>query len=80
MIKSRLLKCDNNTGMTIEKINRRFSGIISNGENHTAISLITEHGKGGVLEVTPEVLEVLKEKHPRYNLLIRKCCCPVSHL
>ena len=35
------------------------------GEVHSAISLITEHGKGGVLELTPEVRATLKKKHPQ---------------
>ena len=33
-------------------------------EIHAAISLITEDGKGGVLELTHEVQEALQAKHP----------------
>ena len=50
--------------MTIHKLNRRFANLISKGNIHAAISLITEHGKGGVLELTPEVKEALRAKHP----------------
>ena len=35
------------------------------GEVHSAISLITEHGKGEVLELTPEVRAALRKKHPQ---------------
>ena len=38
--------------------------LISKGEIHAAISLIIEHGKGEILELTPEVKGVLQTKHP----------------
>ena len=63
-IQSRLPERDYSAGMTAEKINRRFAALISKGDIHAAINLITEHGKGGVLALTPEVREALKAKHP----------------
>ncbi len=63
-IQSRLPDRDTHTGMTTEKLNRRFAMLIGKGDIHAAISLITEHGKGGVLELTPEVRAALKAKHP----------------
>ena len=50
--------------MTTYKLNRRFAALISKGEIPAAISLIIKHGKGGVLELTHEVLEALRAKHP----------------
>ena len=38
--------------------------LISKREIHAGISLITEHGKGRVLELTHEVQEALRAKHP----------------
>ena len=32
---------------------------------HAAISLITEHNKGGILDLTPEVSSILEAKHPK---------------
>ena len=47
-IQSRLPKLDMERGTTTSKLNRRFAALISKGEVHAAISLITEHGKGEV--------------------------------
>ena len=52
-------------GMTSHKLNRRFAAPVSKGIIHAAISLITEHNKGGVLQLTPEVRNALKSKHPK---------------
>ena len=54
-IQSRLTKLDQQRGTTTSKLNQRFAALIGKGEVHSAISLITEHGKGGILELTPEV-------------------------
>ena len=64
-IQSRLPDLDWQRGTTISKLNRRFAALIRKGEIHAAISLITEHGKGGVLDLTPEVQAALKKKHPQ---------------
>lgn len=63
-IQSRLPDLDSRIGMTTEKLNRRFALLIGKGNIHAAISLITEHGKGGVLDLTPEVRAALQSKHP----------------
>ena len=63
-IQSRLPQRDSQRGLTTHRLNRRFADLFSKGEIHAALSLITEHGKGGVLELTPEVREALKAKHP----------------
>ena len=49
----------------IESKSLIFAALIRKGEVHSAISLITEHGKGGVLELTPEVRAALRTKHPQ---------------
>ena len=49
---------------TSHKLNRRFAALVSKGNIHAAISLITEYNKGGVLELTPEVRSALQAKHP----------------
>ena len=54
-IQSRLPGLDRQRGTTTTKLNRRFAALIRKGEIHAAISLITEHGKGGILNLTPEV-------------------------
>ena len=41
-------------GTTTSKLNRHSAALIRKGEVSSAISLITECGKGGVLELTPE--------------------------
>ena len=64
-IQSRLTELDQQRGMTTSKLNRRFAALIRKGEVNSAISLITEHGKGGVLELTPEVRAALRTKHPQ---------------
>lgn len=64
-IQSRLPELDLQRGTTTPKLNRRFAALIRKGEVHSAISLITEHGKGGVLELTPEVRAALRTKHPQ---------------
>ena len=64
-IQSRLTELDRQRGKTTSKLNRRFAALIRKGEVHSAISLITEHGKGGVLELTPEVRAALRTKHPQ---------------
>lgn len=64
-IQSRLTELDWQWDMTTSKLNRRFAALIRKGEVHSAISLITEHGKGGVLELTPEVRAALRTKHPQ---------------
>ena len=51
--------------MTSHKLNLRFAALVSKGNIHAAISLITEHNKGGVLELTPEVRSALQAKHPK---------------
>ena len=55
---------DRLSGITTEKIKRCFSTPITIGEINAALSLIMEHGKGGVLELTPKVCAKLKAKHP----------------
>ena len=64
-IQSRLLGLDRQRGTTTTKLNRRFAALIRKGEIHAAISLITEHGKGGILDLTPEVQAALRKKHPQ---------------
>ena len=64
-IQSRLTELDRQRGKTTSKLNRHFAALIRKGEVHSAISLITEHGKGGVLELTPEVRAALRTKHPQ---------------
>ena len=64
-IQSRLPELDRQRGITEKKLNRRFATLIRKGEVHSAISLITEYGKGGLLELTPEVRTELKRKHPK---------------
>jgi hypothetical protein len=59
-IQSRLTELDWQQDTTTSKLNRRFAALV-----HSAISLITEHGKGGVLELTPEVRAALRTKHPQ---------------
>ena len=51
--------------MSSSKLNRRFAALVSKGNIHAAISLITENNAGGVLALTPEVCDALKEKHPK---------------
>ena len=66
-IQSRLPEWDKQSGMTTERLTRRFASLIGRGDItdiHAAISLVTEHGKGGVLELTPEVRSALLAKHP----------------
>ena len=63
-IQSRLPEMDRRNGWTSEKIDRRFATLMSKGEVNTALSLITAHGKGGVLPLTPEVRAALQAKHP----------------
>ena len=46
------------------RLNRRFTALIHKGEVHSDISLITELGRGGVLELIPEVQVALRAKHP----------------
>ena len=58
---ARLPQLDRQRGMTPQKLNRRFSALISKGNIHAAISIITEYGMGGVLKLTP-VLCVLPSK------------------
>ena len=64
-IQSRLPKLDMQRATTTSKLNRRFAALISKGEIHAAISLIMEHVKGGVLDLTPEVRAILRTKHPQ---------------
>ena len=64
-IQSRLPDQDSRNGLTSHKLNRRFAALVSKGNIHAAISLITEHNKGGVLELTPEVRSALQAKHPK---------------
>ena len=64
-IQHRLMELDQRRGTTTSKLNRRFAALIRKGEVHSAISLITEYGKGGVLELTPEVRAALRTKHPQ---------------
>ena len=45
-IQSRLPEQDSCNGMTSHKLNRRFAAMVSKGNIHAAISLITEHNKG----------------------------------
>ena len=51
--------------MKTQKLNRHFASFIRKGGVHAVISLITEHGKGGVLELTPETRAALRAKHPQ---------------
>ena len=67
-IQSKLPEWDSCSGMTTERLNRRFAFLLSKGDIHAAISLITEHGKGGMLELTPEVRAALLDKHPPAQL------------
>ena len=62
-IQSRLPEWDRKSGITAQRLKRRFAFLIGRGD----ISLVTEHGKG-VLELTPEVRSMLKEKHPPAQL------------
>ena len=64
-IQSRLPEHDSRNGLTSHKLNRRFAALVSKGNIHAAISLITEYNKGGVLDLTPEVRSALKVKHPK---------------
>ena len=64
-IQSRLPQLDSKDGMSSSKLNRRFAALVSKGNIHAAISLITENNAGGVLALTPEVCDALKEKHPK---------------
>ena len=64
-IQSRLPDQDSCNGPTSHKLNRRFAALVSKGNIHAAISLITEYNKGGVLELTPEVRSALQAKHPK---------------
>ena len=64
-IQSRLSILDRQRAMTTQNLNRRFASLIRKGEVHAAISLITEHCKGGVLELTPETRAALRDKHPQ---------------
>jgi hypothetical protein len=41
------------------------AALVSKGNIHAAITLITEHHKGGILELTPDVRSALKAKHPK---------------
>ena len=64
-IQARLPKLRKQRAMTTLKLNRRFAALISKGEIHAAISLITERGKGGALKLMhPEVKEARRAKHP----------------
>ena len=54
-IKTAIPDQDSRNGLTSHKLNRRFAALVSKGNIHAPISLITEHNKGGVLELTPEV-------------------------
>ena len=54
-IQSQLPKLDQQGSTTTMKVNCRFAILICKGYVHSAIFLITEHEKGGVLELTPEV-------------------------
>ena len=67
-IQARLPEQDKQRKMTMYKLNQHFAALISKGELHAAISLITKHGKGGVLELTHEVQEALRAKHPEAQL------------
>ena len=49
---ARLPQLDRQRGMTPQKLNRCFSALISKGNIHAVISIITEYGKGGVLKLT----------------------------
>ncbi len=64
-IQSRLPALDRQRNTTATKLNRRFAALIGKGAVHSAISLITEHGKGGVLDLTPTVRAALRSKHPQ---------------
>lgn len=64
-IQSRLPAHDIQKGMTSHKLNRRFATLVRKGNIHAAISLITEHNKGGILDLTPEVRSILEAKHPK---------------
>ena len=64
-IQSRLPAYDTQKGMTSHKLNRRFASLVSKGNIHAAISLITEYNKGGILDLTPEVRSSLDAKHPK---------------
>ena len=46
-------------------LNCRFAALVHKGNIHGDISFITEYNKGGVLELTPEVCNTLKAKHPK---------------
>ena len=71
-IQSRLPKLDMERGTTTSKLNRRFTALISKGEVHAAISLITEHGKGEVGGSTRS--HSRGTSTPKQNLLIQTCC------
>ena len=63
-IQSRLPEMDCRIGLTSEKIDGRFATLMSKGEVNTALSLITAHGKGGVLPLTPEKCGLLCRPNP----------------
>ena len=63
-IQSRLPEWDSCSGVSTERLNRHFASLVGKGNIHAAISLITGHARGGVLELTPEVRPALLDKHP----------------
>ena len=81
-IQSRLPEHDSRNGQTSHKLNRRFAALVSKGNIHAAMSLITEYNKGGVLDLTPEVRSALKVKHPKAQSANPEAmrCCRVSCL
>ena len=62
---ARLPQLDSKDGMSSSKLNRCFAALVSKGNIHAAISLITENNAGSVLTLTQEVCDALKEKHPK---------------
>lgn len=62
---ARLPQLDSKDGMSSSKLNRCFAALVSKGNIHAAISLITENNAGSVLTLIQEVCDALKEKHPK---------------
>jgi hypothetical protein len=47
-----------------DDLTRRFTHLMLNGKVQAAIRLVTDHSKGGILPLSPEVYASLQQKHP----------------
>jgi hypothetical protein len=61
-----------------EDTTRRFTQLMHQGKVNNALSLITEGKKGGVLPLTPAVLNALSAKHPPAEPLDTSAILPTS--